>query len=425
MAARLRETGNKDVPTYVDSVRQMFFTGGPPITDHFIGARIGSYASMSDVVTPGFARRRNNREIINNPMSRIVYTYSALPMTSIWTESVPHAPYGTRIRQEIYGLHAAATQPLHPPNQPGNPAGDLLHNWVPMLDVDSLRSRAATAALSDSNGKSAQGLVIIAEMQKTLNTLRNPLKAAREALRKMPAILKSKDGRNKPLGVLKNVASGASNQYLTWFYGIRTIMFDIDDIKEALGKKITDRVTGRGFSDDSTFSLSSYDWTIGGIQQVTETLRYDELIEFRAGALCQIEAITNTSQDLGLSLRKIPEAAWELMPWSFVVDWFVNVQENIGALEAILHNKFLAQWVTQKITVKWTRTNGSHIVLPGDPYSTVITTPCQDSDMVIVEMYDRVPINLGQFIRPTLKLSLQKVPTLAAISLVVQQLTKR
>jgi len=425
MPSRVRSRGSSDVPTYFPGEYRIFYNDHATTTLTYNGSRNGRYEWMSDVVTPGFARKRNNHEIINSPMSRYVYNYTAIPSTVVFSDIIPTwNGIGHTIRQEGYNLLAAARGPLHPPNQPGNPAGDLLHNWVPSLDEDRLMNLAATKALSDSNGKSAQGLVIAAEMQKTLDTLRHPLKASFTALRNIPKILRQKGSGNIPLGQLKNVASGASNQYLTWFYGLRTIMFDIEDIQKALSKKISDRVTGRGFQDDSTFSIDVVPCFSSQPYQADLTFRYDELVEFRAGALVQLDVVPSLSDNLGFSLRKVPEAAWELLPWSFVVDWFVNVGDSIGALQAAMLNKFLAQWITRKRTLKFTNTVSNFAFLPA--YTNwVVNQPCVDTEMVVVEMYDRFPTNLGKYVLPTLQLSLKKVPTLAAISLAVQQLTKR
>jgi len=424
MPSRVRFRGLSNVPTYLPGEYRTFYNDHATDTLNYNGSRSGKYEWMSDTVTPGFARRRNNHEIFNNPMSRYTYSYTAIPSTTIFSDIIPTwNGIGHVIRQEGYNLLAAARGPLHPPNQPGNPAGDLLYNWVPSLDEDRLMNLAGAKALSDSNGKSAQGLVIAAEMQKTLETLKHPLKASFVALRNVPKILRNKNSRSIPLGQLKNAASGASNQYLTWFYGLRTIMFDIEDIQQALSKKISDRVTGRGFQDDSTFSIDVVNCFSSQPFQADLTFRYDESVEFRAGALVQLDAVPSTADNLGFSLRKIPEAAWELLPWSFVVDWFVNVGDSIGALQAAMLNKFLAQWMTRKRTLVFTNTVSNFAFLPA--YTNwIVNQPCVDTETVIVEMYDRFPVNLGKFVLPTFQLSLKKVPTLAAISLVVQQLTK-
>lgn len=381
---------------------------------------------MTDFVTPGFRRKSNRGEIIFSPMSwsRYRYTGTSTDCEYVFTPPAFVAP-GTLAVYRLTNLFTAIVGPLKPPVHPTVPTGHLMYNWMPLLDEDFHQSRAATAALADSNGKSAQGLVIIAEMQKTLNTLRNPLASMRKLLTQAPKIVRARgQSLGQKAGNLSREAAGdLSSQYLAWFYGIRTVMFDIEEVMEALETRISNRVTGRGRSTDETSTDTDYSADITD-SYVNYRITYTEKLEMRAGALVILESIPSVQQNLGLSVRKVPEAVWELIPWSFVVDWFVNVQSYIGALEAIVSNTFAAQWVVRKRTVSWTRRVTSHVMKAGWP-SRYISLAATDHDAVVVEMYDRYHVNLASSARPSVHLSLKKVPTLAAISLVVQQLTKR
>lgn len=428
MPSRTRTTGSPHVPTYVAGFVTQTRVSGSPTTTNFNGSRVGVYERMDDFVTPGFRRLSASGKIINSAMSRQRFTYTASPSTYMFTDSPPSVGTPLIVTQTQFNDFGQALGPLKPPEHPTVPTGHLLYNWSTLLDEDALTSRAATAALADSNGKSAQGLVILAEMQKTLDTLRNPLKAFRQAMAKAPKIIRnhSASAGSKTMGSLKNAAQGASSQYLTWFYGIRTVMFDIEEVLEALETKVITRATGRGFAKDEITGTPSNQTAPYSSHKFTARTTYFERLEVRAGALVELSG-HSTASNLGLSVRKIPEAIWEMTPWSFVVDWFLNVQSTIGALEALVNNNFLAQWLTVKRTIIYERSvvPGSHAVVPGvAPFRTLNST-CQDRDKVVVEMYNRVPLTLSRFVRPTLNFSLNKVPTLAAISLAVQQLTKR
>lgn len=202
-------------------------------------------------------------------------------------------------------------------------------------------------------------------------------------------------------------------------------MFDIEEILGAFEERINDRKTGRGFAEDEYVAAPVVDtWNDGSASHnATVTATYRESCVVRAGALVQLEAVGRI-QRLGFDIRKIPEAAWELLPWSFVVDWFLNVQQVIAAIEATASNQFLAQWITRKRRLEWTRQTSDHRVGTAGGTWLTITSPCQDGEKVVVEMYDRFPQELSKMIGLHLNVSLNKVPTLAAISLVLQQLTK-
>jgi hypothetical protein len=60
----------------------------------------------------------------------------------------------------------------------------------------------------------------------------------------------------------------------------------------------------------------------------------------------------------GLSFKEIPITAWELVPYSFVIDWFVNAGDYIQAVTPKLGVKVLGSWSTteDEIVTKTTTT---------------------------------------------------------------------
>lgn len=430
MTQRTRSRGDPHVATYTPCSGKMFYSNTTTATTNYNGSRVGTYEYMLDYVTPGFKRQSANGRVFNNPLTKHKYSYSATPSSVVFLENPPSVVGATtRYRQEWQNMYAVVKGPLKAPVDPVQPTGHLLYNWVPNLDETSLMSRAATAALSDSREKSAQGLVIVAEMRKTLETLRNPIAASLKHLRNIPKEVRRKRTRRNSgsvdVAVAKEIAKGASSQYLAWFYGLRTVMFDVEDVMAGLEKQYFDRQTGRGFVADEYVAApvvaNLYSHAASHNATVTET--YRERCEVRAGAMIQLEGMTTASR-LGFDIRSIPEALWELTPWSFVVDWFVNVQDVLGALEAVVSGKFLAQWIVRKRYLTFTRqVSGHHVTSVGASWLT-IGSPCTDGDKVVVEMYDRIPQDIRQLIALKGKFNLSKIPATAAISLVVQQLLK-
>jgi hypothetical protein len=125
---------------------------------------------------------------------------------------------------------------------------------------------------------------------------------------------------------------------------------------------------------------------------------------------------------MGFSLRDLPSAAWEILPWSFVVDWFSNVGQLISAVTANCSNEFLAEWVSHKRTHTITRTVTSTTVGLAPWVKTVNST---DQDSAVYETYWRTPTKLGAHLELMLNLSLNRTPVMTALSLITQQLTKR
>jgi hypothetical protein len=111
------------------------------------------------------------------------------------------------------------------------------------------------------------------------------------------------------------------------------IMYDIQGIIKAIEK---DKSKGRHHARGSkTLSESKLDspaiWSHGDIDTTYLDTYTDEVI-IKCGLV--YDAKLHVSDYLGLNLRAIPSTAWELIPFSFIVDWFVNVQEYIRALSA-------------------------------------------------------------------------------------------
>lgn len=67
---------------------------------------------------------------------------------------------------------------------------------------------------------------------------------------------------------------------------------------------------------------------------------------FRAGIL--LEQSISFRDALGLRLSAIPIAAWDLVPYSFIVDRFLNIGNWIRSLNPIPASSFGGAWVTEK-----------------------------------------------------------------------------
>lgn len=92
-------------------------------------------------------------------------------------------------------------------------------------------------------------------------------------------------------------------------------------------------------SQDLFSELNKSNFDLGG--QVTRSSFLD--IKVRAGVLTQANP-ANQAQLLGLD--SIVETAWDILPFSFIIDWFLNVGDTICAWTPKLGFKKLASWVT-------------------------------------------------------------------------------
>jgi hypothetical protein len=410
------------------------------LTLSYTGGRAGIYRIMTDVVTPRYTTKIAQGEIVNNPCHSTKVTYSV--------DSTGYEHYFPGYPGLCSSNPGGAWKDTNP-SLLGRIFGAL--DWkgelavkdnIPQVDMDS---EASTKALSYVKAPDVDSLVSIAEMREAFRTIRNPIKAFTDLTRKYQSAIKTEKRRQKKRaqqlriaqgGTLRRlanksvstaderallIAKGAGNQYLTWLYGIRPIMQDVDGTLDALfHQEINERYTARGSSKWSDQTVDEVTTSIGN-PLTSATMRRTVTIEatHRAGLLYQHNF--DLGDRLGLQATQVPAALWELVPFSFVVDWAVNVGETIQALTAAATTRPLAQWITRKHKITVQREIIATGFNPNVGY--VITQECQDKDSVIIETYDRYPnVRLWANIALRTRIPLNADNSLAALSLILQKL---
>lgn len=76
-----------------------------------------------------------------------------------------------------------------------------------------------------------------------------------------------------------------------------------------------------------------------------------------------------------LGLRLTPDSVWNLMPWSWAIDWFSDVGDVLKNLDAwIIDNQVLAYgYIMETVVTKWTYTYVGPTGLQGAPLPTPVT----------------------------------------------------
>jgi len=403
-------TRTTDLVLNVPFSRRHTAFGGGTTTVSTNNALVGTWNKMEDVVTPGFKRRSNRGELIFSPMSKQSQTFSHA--YSGYKMSVP-TPAGTPVGTVYIDDFDSLLNWKLGPHLMGPTAYDYLapKYLISEFSKSSAVTLASTDALANWKEASVQGFVFLAELNKTVNTLKSPL----QALAKELAF-----GKKKGYS-LSGALRGASGQYLTWFYGIRSMMFDIEGIKEAIEAKYSHRETARGKSEVKNKVTNTYVLHDGASLDMSH---YQEILEevytVRAGLMGLTEGISS-SRNFGVRLADIPAALWELTPWSFVLDWAFNIGDFIQSLSVDASSGVQSQWLTINHSLSITRTVSD--VSTGNGWSTVKN--CTDIDRAIYVTKSRSLNPLADYSGITFRLDLKRVPVIAAASLVTQQLLKR
>lgn len=116
-----------------------------------------------------------------------------------------------------------------------------------------------------------------------------------------------------------------SKDWLSWRYGWRTLIFDLNDLNDAI-KSLDDKRTR--FSERAgSSSTSEYISTSSG----SFSSSYFEDVITDVVTLSLRGSVTADFAPSNFQFNPV-QTAWELLPWSFVIDWIVSVGQAISAL---------------------------------------------------------------------------------------------
>jgi hypothetical protein len=216
---------------------------------------------------------------------------------------------------------------------------------------DSLSlSAAKNEALVIFNAKAAkaltamQSLVAAGELGETARMLKSHGRSIKRGVVGYVQDLDTKVFRGgfNPRAALRDV----SGRYLEFVFGIKPLVADIEDALSGLDRlqyrSPRLRVTGVGMSDRnvSTSSMSiacNHGATIRFKKIRKQSVRYK-----LTGMVSINPTIPPVMREFGITWGEFIPTLWELLPWSFLVDYFANLGDIIGALRVQRSN---VNWV--------------------------------------------------------------------------------
>lgn len=295
---------------------------------------------MDDYVVPDFFKRRARGEIFNNPMHASLVTvvngtheFFYTHLHKVWRDDWSNPDWQWK------GHTVAGSRPI----SYWLDNGELSLLPVPdPLDRVWLEGQAVTQAWANCELSKAAALATIAESKESVTSifaiLRRVLKIAIAAKKlqfgKLAQELKPKE---------------LADRWMEVRYALRPLVYDAKAICEALDAKLEhDRQTFRGFKKDN--DVVSDTVTTGGIFNREWQRESVRSIEVRSGVLTQIESLHALNT---WGFDSIIETAWELVPLSFVFDWFWNLGETLASWTPEVGLNALASWyVTKETTVQ-------------------------------------------------------------------------
>lgn len=353
----------------------------------------GQYQEMSDVVTPNFFETMKKGGILMNRMSSMTATMTGASTSDLKIQTNPGA------MPEQWSKYKGQNQCFytgHGINSVGDYWKTSRYNCVTPDEAHKLDAEVCTRTLSSIGRSNTDMWENLAEVGKTVQMVKTILK--RYDLRKLFAqvppgqhVLTNEKLKRKS----KKGVKSAADQWLEFRYGIRPLVSSIDAVMKNLkdntrsSQRHTTRQSGtisRSLND--TFVTTNTYWSHA---YFTVERQRTESLTVRAMSID--EAINDWSWNLGLTSKSLLTLPWELIPYSFVADWFVNAGSFIGALSQSLYPSSLGQCrVYQTVFSEYRRCAGTTSFSPG---YLVIVEPAQGWVRTDIIWKDRYPGLLG------------------------------
>lgn len=342
---RVRTSGNISRPVMRNSWHHC--DGSVTYGPYYDGPKTGTSKVTEDVVTPNFRQVVALGGIVNNPFSSTELSYSG----SETGYAHGYAPTSGCLNGESYQSDAGWLS--HP-----NWLGQL--EAVPAVDPDAVADLVAvvsTRALANVAPASFEGFVNLGELPETIGMIKNPIG-------KLDQLLTSRN-------FLRQV-EGAGSLYLMGRYGIRPLVNEISKGIEQLTlwqppkpKRETARASGQIVESDSWSTTKD----VAGTYRLNSTYTTKHVVNVRAGILYSDMLEFDRLRMWGVLPHHVPRALWELLPYSFVVDWFANVGDYLSAITPYVGVQQLAQWVTVREAITTARSTTSTYLISASGWS--------------------------------------------------------
>lgn len=181
-----------------------------------------------------------------------------------------------------------------------------------------------------------QGGVFLGELRETLHLIRHPAQALRKSISDYYQNVKK---RSKNVRRGQSVANVLSNTWLEYVYGVRPLIADINDglsfLNHASNRVLQDRVILEGKGEDRATSTGTLSYSVWG-NAVVLNARYVDThvvtVKYKGSILCAAGSARPTRTELlGFKWEEFVPTVWELIPYSFLVDYFSNIGEVLSA----------------------------------------------------------------------------------------------
>jgi hypothetical protein len=365
-----------------------------PWTKATAPAVLGEMRSMGDVVTPAFTAKKAAGGIVNSPMNQVIETTYGSDCG--WKQS-------KLVGSTTYYGESTANWCIVGVGAPAHIGGfGIPDSWI---------TEAATKVIAKLDESQLKITTNILKLKQNVALLGNVCQRLTQYINKFA------------YGSKGSKANVAATAWMEGRYGWRVFIRELEKILDAITRELAEvtRETARA-SVSGTIGELTVEGTIkAGVGEITCSTTTTATGRVRCGILHQ-DSVQTWADIVGLRLSDLPYSAWDLLPYSFVVNWFLNVDVLLRTLSAT-GVKRLAEWTIVETIHTTVRTHG--ILSPVAPGWTVTRQPVGFESRVTVERTRWPHVrNPGLVVKQSSFGFLEDLRILDTIALITQAATK-
>jgi len=185
---------------------------------------------------------------------------------------------------------------------------------------------------------------------------------------------RTRDLKVRESKALKHAVSTFDQAWLEGRYGWRTLAYDLQDINDSLLKLKETSLTSlnRAYAMDKQSSLYTWSNNSCRIRQAAGNFIFNDwtfvngsitgTCELQRRAGCIVEMVME-----GVAFIDPLVTSWEVIPFSFIADWFLNIGKNIGAFSPFAAGNLKGVWTSERTLTEYTCEGYIPSVNPNNP----------------------------------------------------------
>lgn len=328
--------------TFITSVNR--WNNKPSATTIYPAGFDGQTKHISDNSHPGYAQRIKNGEIVLGDLYAGVATRSHSDGSYSFGSG-----YSDGWNITVTGDLMAIVEGV----------SDRTHSWED--SQNEMKPRVLVAAYAKIRDDSIMSGELMSDLGQSLGMLQHPFRKARKLVNRIFT-----DAQKSYRKTAKSVTQANADAWLEYRYGWKPLFLDVRQGLKlySQGERRLQRVRrvvrsgeAASFRDANPFTdvAAPYPWGFTATGSVSQNVKFscDAGVIYTISGRSQSQAL---SEDLRLGIDSLASTGWEIIPHSFVADWFIRVGPWLEAINLPPSVSVMGNWVTSTYDLTFHRT---------------------------------------------------------------------